>query len=287
MEWPLVKRLTRFPEAWLLPLVPWICSGLFLVQQQTVKSFPSTYMWRRLGLYTTIMIFRGFVLYQGMNYIEDRLVRIHHQQEGEVHNCWYQNLLRPDQSSCYGRAFDFSDHVVLYFAQIIPIALWETIIGFITVTSLQSSISSSSSAVAAPLLVQSSIRKSSSLTVMYRSLSSNFSDDGKQQQQQLQLLDEHIGGGGNSGAVAAAHDDVAVSYPSHERRRMKKMVWFIPQFLMLAIVFYLYLITMWSAYRTAAFFHTPGEIITGWILSCAIQLPLYALFQHRSFWMGV
>merc|ERR1711933_98037 len=37
---------------------------------------------------------------------------------------------------------------------------------------------------------------------------------------------------------------------------------------------YLYLITLWSAYKTAAYFHTPVEVIIGMIISMFVQLPL-------------
>ena len=79
--------------------------------------------WRRLALYVTIMILRGFVLYQGMNQVEQHLLSGKNQQDG----CWYDAWLRPDQSTCYGRGFDFSDHMVLYYAQILPIVLVETL----------------------------------------------------------------------------------------------------------------------------------------------------------------
>ena len=77
---------------------------------------------RRLLLYVAMMLIRGVVLYQGMNQIE------HYFHTSDT-LCWYQDWLREDQSTCYGRSFDFSDHVVLYMAQILPICLAETLEG--------------------------------------------------------------------------------------------------------------------------------------------------------------
>jgi len=41
--------------------------------------------------------------------------------------CWYQDLLRPSkrQIDCYGRKFDFSDHMVLFFGHTLPVMLFE------------------------------------------------------------------------------------------------------------------------------------------------------------------
>lgn len=45
-------------------------------------------------------------------------------------SCWYEGLLHQNYSSCQGRDTDFSDHIVLYFAQILPIALAEVLHSF-------------------------------------------------------------------------------------------------------------------------------------------------------------
>jgi hypothetical protein len=62
---------------------------------------------------------RGWILYLGFNELEDHFVtRIRE-------SCWYRDWLQDGQPECYGRVFDFSDHVVLYFGQLLPIALIE------------------------------------------------------------------------------------------------------------------------------------------------------------------
>jgi len=70
------------------------------------------------------MNIRGWILYVLFNEVEDRLVR------PEPGTCWYLDYLHDHQPDCYGRVFDFSDHAVLYFAQILPIALVEVLYAF-------------------------------------------------------------------------------------------------------------------------------------------------------------
>jgi hypothetical protein len=79
----------------------------------------ATPLFRRLCLYVLLMNFRGWALYIGFNRLEDQLVT------PIPETCWYHDWLREGQLPCYGRVFDFSDHVVLYFGQILPIALIE------------------------------------------------------------------------------------------------------------------------------------------------------------------
>jgi hypothetical protein len=68
---------------------------------------------------------RGWILYLVLNYLEDFLVS----PAGD--DCWYQHLLSGSHGMCHGRVSDFSDHVVLYFAQILPIALTEVLHSFV------------------------------------------------------------------------------------------------------------------------------------------------------------
>jgi hypothetical protein len=140
---PFSHRLARFPDAWLLPLFPIILRILYWLYQ-TVSVLSSLYRRmdsdssanedptaavrytaRRLFLYVVIMNFRGWFLYVALNRVESHFVPTH---DDEV--CWYGEFLSREQTSCYGRAFDFSDHVVLYYAQILPIALTETLYAF-------------------------------------------------------------------------------------------------------------------------------------------------------------
>lgn len=69
---------------------------------------------------------RGWVLYVAFNEIENHMTR----GRFNLESCWYRPWLELTQSECYGRLFDFSDHVVLYFGQILPIAFMEVLYAF-------------------------------------------------------------------------------------------------------------------------------------------------------------
>jgi len=45
----------------------------------------------------------------------------------DIPTCWYQDFLQPSkrQINCYGRKFDFSDHMVLFFGHTLPVMLFE------------------------------------------------------------------------------------------------------------------------------------------------------------------
>jgi hypothetical protein len=117
---PFAGRLAQFPEAWLLPLFPLLFRLLFNLYHAIFSGMPVEFtIFRRLGLYVILMNIRGWVLYLAFNEIEDSIVRETSQA------CWYRPYLDEAQPDCYGRVFDFSDHVVLYFAQILPIAWLE------------------------------------------------------------------------------------------------------------------------------------------------------------------
>ena len=81
---------------------------------------------RRLYLYIILIQLRGWILYLLFDTIEEMIVSSSHSDT----QCWYSHLLQAHYSECQGRVTDFSDHVVLYFAQILPIALTEVIHSF-------------------------------------------------------------------------------------------------------------------------------------------------------------
>lgn len=142
---PLTKSITRLPDLLILTFLP----VLF-------RLFISFYGWRtrdnsahrdgiiksinRSILYIFIMLFRGYVLYNYLNRLEDtfsttisvwlRMATSRFSSE-MVDNpeCWYdQFLMKHNAGSCYGQQFDFSDHVVLFLAQSLPIMLFEATI---------------------------------------------------------------------------------------------------------------------------------------------------------------
>lgn len=264
---PFATRLSRFPDAWLLPLFPMILRFVHWVLQNAMYIFrfftflltgyrsirnnvdnsdlanesqtigrndhPSFddgeiaeqsalvisqkkdsniyYSVRRLILYILIMACRGWILYVGLNTLEDNILLTQSKNDNNhlgagnysATSCWYQSYLpvKNQQQSCLGRDFDFSDHVVLYYAQILPIALTETLF--------------------------------------------------------------------------------SIRYPFWEKKSNFGLIWPI------AIgfgQFYLYFITAIGSYKTAAFFHTGGEVFTGFAVSLIISVPLWRLQCSTNNW---
>jgi hypothetical protein len=145
---PLASRLSRFPEAWLLPLFPLLLQaaaaaaaslcGCVRRGSASRRRGPARELFvrraapllGRLGFYVVLFNFRGWVLYVALNRLEDTVVA----SDGPFHrDCWYAPHLRADQRhECVGRAFDFSDHMVLYFAQLLPVPLAEGLYALLT-----------------------------------------------------------------------------------------------------------------------------------------------------------
>lgn len=118
-------RLARLPEAWLLPLFPLLLRGAVDFSRRQQRNESNTNYWkRRLFLYFFLIQVRGWILYLLFDKIENLLVQ---PAEDE---CWYDDLLRSHQTSCEGKVTDYSDHVVLFFAQILPIPLTEVLFSF-------------------------------------------------------------------------------------------------------------------------------------------------------------
>lgn len=121
---PLYSRLTRFPDAWIIPLIPILLRGLALVWEtlltnRTSESW-STYL-TRFHVYTLVLSLRFFVLFLGFNWVERHVVG------APPNDCWFSDFVirREGRSSCKSIPFDFSDHTVLYFGQILVIPLTE------------------------------------------------------------------------------------------------------------------------------------------------------------------
>lgn len=135
---PLTRRLTKLPEAWMVPLFPLMIRAAveFLSQRPTASTSDdgtaskrqkevNVLTTRRFWLYFGLMQLRGFVLYLLFDAIENQIVY------SGWDSCWYDGVLRTNQSVCKGRARDFSDHVVLTFSQILPIPLTEVLFSFV------------------------------------------------------------------------------------------------------------------------------------------------------------
>lgn len=119
---PLAQRLTKCPEAWFIPLFPWL---IRLVCETVVQGFHGLIFWQasqRLALYVTVMLIRGWVLYAGLNIVEAKVVTW---EIVDDESCWYMPFLKEGTSSCYGRVFDFSDHIVFFHVQVLAIVWTE------------------------------------------------------------------------------------------------------------------------------------------------------------------
>ena len=134
------RRLTRLPEAWLLPLFPLLVRGIvqFVTRQQRGAAASdddgtafkrqkeiNTLTIRRLCLYIALIQIRWWILYLLFDQIEDQFV------EPAGDGCWYDSLLRSHHDACHGKVTDYSDHIVLFCAQILPIALTEVLFSFV------------------------------------------------------------------------------------------------------------------------------------------------------------
>jgi len=196
----LAGRLTKFPDAWLIPLFPMILQWVYNCIQSKQIYFgwgDSSTTWMRFGFYVLVMNFRGFILFLGANELEE-LVTAPSPTE-----CYYDDMLKAHQSPCYGNHFDFSDHVVLYFAQILSIPFMETLycVGF-------------------------------------------------------ELLSRRESGSGGT----------------PDRRQHPRFG--ILHVIMVSCMLYLYIITLMGVRKTTSYFHSPSEVLVGYILSLSLQLPL-------------
>jgi hypothetical protein len=168
---------------------------------------------------------RGWILYVLFNAIEDHFVESSSSENGVVTPCWYnvdgwfdQNT---EQETCTGRPFDFSDHVVLYYAQILPIALIETL--YATIDN----------------------------PYWHRICNTQHYN-----QQQQPILHQRY------------------NITSTIRRYIDKMFrWIVPIVLIMSHL-YTQLITATGAYKTTTYFHTPFEVIMGFLVSMIVSIPL-------------
>jgi hypothetical protein len=137
----LSRRLSRFPEAWLLPLFPLFLRAALHVMHQhrqlrqhgppptnqlAIFKAQNRLARRRFYFYVALIQVRGWILYLLFDQIEEYLV-----SPAANSDCWYERHLHPNYRSCQGQMTDFSDHVVLYFAQILPIPLCEVLHSFV------------------------------------------------------------------------------------------------------------------------------------------------------------
>ena len=106
----------------ILPLIPAVLICLLRLSGQWTSlriPEPISVPIFRLLLYVALSFFRVWVLYLFFNQLENQWITT-------SPSCWFSDLLSPGRQSCRGQSFDFSDHVVLFYAQILPPVLVET-----------------------------------------------------------------------------------------------------------------------------------------------------------------
>lgn len=246
---PFARRLTKFPDSWLLPLIPILLrvvtvqfrrlfasngnnnihpnAGVAVAKDALEPHHHSHWVTlRRLLSYVVVMNFRGWALYILFNMIQDSIAsRFSSSSVEEVEaddggttmeQCWYRELLyssKKDDPTCYGRRFDFSDHVVLFFGHVLPVVLFEVLFCFLL-----------------PFWPSSSPK-----------------------------VDKKDGQIGTS---------------SSAREHMLHLpTGFVPIFLLVSFV-YLNILVFMAVHRTAKYFHTSTEIVCGYAISLLVQIPL-------------
>jgi hypothetical protein len=140
---PLSRSLTRFPDCWLLPLIPIVFRifiGAFGKLSQ-ISLHQTSDIWtsiKRLIFYLCIFQFRGWGLYICFNMIEDVIFQRNsnsldiNQEQSEL--CWYTPLLKNrwrENDPCHGLVFDFSDHVVFFLSHHFPCIIFEALFCFL------------------------------------------------------------------------------------------------------------------------------------------------------------
>ena len=253
---PFARRLTKFPDSWLLPLIPillrvvavqfrrlFVSNGNNIHSNAGVAGAKDAHEphhhshWvtlRRLLSYVVIMNFRGWALYILFNMIQDSIASRFSSSStaGEVgahdggttmddmEHCWYRKLLHSSKQTdptCYGRRFDFSDHVVLFFGHVLPVVLFEVLFCFLL-----------------PFWPSSSTK-----------------------------VDKR------DGQISTASSSVRES----REHKLHLPTGVVPIFLLVSFV-YLNILVFMAVHRTAAYFHTSTEIICGYAISLLVQIPL-------------
>mmetsp|Transcript_14563 Transcript_14563/g.27387 ORF Transcript_14563/g.27387 Transcript_14563/m.27387 type:complete len:380 (+) Transcript_14563:424-1563(+) len=247
---PLSRSITRFPDSWLLPLVPIALRLLIaLFGKLSNRPHPNPHdLWtntKRFIFHILIFQFRGWGLYVFLNMIEDivlssNLVSNHisgsvttNQMPPDLRSCWYTSWLKDSwyndidkTRSCYGLPFDFSDHVVLFFSHSFPSMIFEASFCFLF-----------------PFLPV----RCSSFT---------------------QVVDM-------DGSTSRRQENNISTVASRSEFSPMAFIWNNLLPIMLLILFlYLNVVTLLAVHSTAAYFHSIGEVIVGYLISLLVQLPV-------------
>jgi len=219
----LAGTLTTLRGAWLVPLIPILLRIVMEITSNYMlaRNNDLSFSLRRLLLYNFVIFFRLGVLYLLFNSVGGYM---HATESG---SCWYEPYLkmRNEHVPCYGQNFDFSDHIVLFLGQTLPIVLFELLV---------------------------------SISFLPR----------------LQIIEESQQEDSEDKNISKSQQD---TFARNEVLNKALMA--------IQLLFFLYFnfVTLISAYKTAAFFHTPAEVLIGCLISLSVQLPLcYIIFNNEA-----
>jgi hypothetical protein len=259
----LSKRLSYFPEAWLLPLFPLLIRFVFSMvqhfyyhQQQQYQSTSHdddiATFWRiqnqlarrRFYLYIVLIQVRGWILYLLFNTIEDYFLSSTSTSSlsSSVNDCWYEKYLYPNHTACHGQLSDFSDHIVLYYSQILPIPLTEVVHSFVV-----------------PYWRRRRRNHPTTNTIISTNSIHNNNNDSTN----------------TSRSSTTRHSATRSFLPTAISAPTTTSI-ILPTILLCGMM-YLYIITFVGSYKTSAYFHTNSEIWYGYVVSMVIQVPLCVL----------
>lgn len=145
IQLPFAKSAIKFPDSWILCIIPIVFRILIATfeyftslcsSKQSYQRIISVSM-KRMALYIMVMQYRGWVLYVFLNYVEDWMTDNRRSWSGMINyfddrqdSCWYSEYVNRngrDTEVCRGQRFDFSDHVVFFYAHMLPLLLFEVV----------------------------------------------------------------------------------------------------------------------------------------------------------------
>ena len=101
--------MTSLPWAYVFPIIPWLSSVVLSHNSRMHVHL------RRLAIYIIIFLFRAFILYTGFSVIQRTFNDLFY-ETNLTNKCWYRHLLKSNSCTDF---FDFSDHIVFHFANVL------------------------------------------------------------------------------------------------------------------------------------------------------------------------
>lgn len=136
---PLSSSIKPSPISWVMPLIPAFLrlmiatlGKLGLISTINCTNTIKTTI-QRIIFYVGMFLFRFVGLYLFLDKMEGLILASDAMQSPPFANCWYTSFLREEKrgEKCYGQEFDYSDHVVYFFAHIQTSMLFEFLFCFL------------------------------------------------------------------------------------------------------------------------------------------------------------